>query len=226
MSPPLDIVISGIGTLCALGIGREECAAAWSEREPALFPAARAQPPAGLSNLAGEVPDFELATLLPAPKAYLDRQSELLLAACALALRDGRLAKGAFEPSRAGLALGSAWGAIGTLSRFFADYVGKGPRLVKPMLFPHAYANAAISLAAMEWELRGAHLNFVSGRDASTQALLAALDALRQGEADIMLAGGCEALNDTLWAALAETGRAASPGEGAAVFLLESAGSA
>jgi 3-oxoacyl-(acyl-carrier-protein) synthase len=117
--------------------------------------------------------------------------------------------------------MGSAWGALGTLARFFTDYLQKGPRLVKPMLFPHAYANAAISLASMEWELRGPHLHFVSGRDASTQALLAALAALRAGDADIMLAGGVEALDGVLWAALAEAGRPAAPGEGSAVLLLE-----
>jgi 3-oxoacyl-[acyl-carrier-protein] synthase II len=221
-----SVVITGLGVLSALGIGRPECAAAWGEGETALLPAARASPPAGIASLAGEVPAFQLESLLPTPKTYLDRHAELLLAACALALQDGGLAAGSYERARAGLAMGSAWGALGTLARFFTDYLQKGPRLVKPMLFPHAYANAAISLASMEWELRGPHLNFVSGRDASTQALVAALDALRAGAADIMLAGGVEALAGMLWAALAEAGRPAAPGEGAAVLLLERAAAA
>lgn len=218
---PPGVVVTGLGVLSALGIGRHECAASWEEGETALLPATRPAPPAGVAALAGQVPAFDLTSLLPTPKTYLDRNAELLLAACALALRDGGLETGSIDRARAGLAMGSAWGALGTLTRFFADYVRKGARLVKPMLFPHAYANAAISLASMEWELRGPHLNFVSGRDAATQALLAALDALRAGTADIMLAGGVEALDETLWAALAEAGRPAAPGEGSAVLLLE-----
>jgi 3-oxoacyl-[acyl-carrier-protein] synthase II len=226
METPRDIVISACGTLSALGIGLVDSAAAWAEGESACFPAARVTPPAGVDGLAGEVPDFALAELLPTPKAYLDRQSELLLAASALARRAGGLDTASFPPERAGLAMGSAWGALETLARFFADYVQKGPRLVKPILFPHSYANAAISLVAMEWEVRGPHLNFVSADVASTQALIAALDLLRAGEADLVMAGGAEALNTVRWRARLAAGNRAPPGEGAAVFLVERAATA
>jgi 3-oxoacyl-[acyl-carrier-protein] synthase II len=225
--PPVSVAVTGLGVVSALGLGREECAAAWREDVPALAAAVRARPPQGFPDLAGEAPEIPLAELLPSSKTYLDRQAELLLAACALALRDG-----AWRPAtesdrvRTGLSLGACWGPLETLARFFDDCLKKGPRLVKPMLFPHSYANAAISLAAMEWELRGPHFQFAGGRDASAQALLAARDLLLRGEADRMLAGGVEALGTTMWAALAAAGRPAAPGEGAAVLLLESEDSA
>ncbi len=221
MSVPRDIVISACGTLSALGIGLEESAAAWQEGESACFPATRLTPPEEADNLVGEVPTFALADLLTTPKAYLDRQSELLLAATALARQAGRLDNGAFAPDRTGLAIGTAWGGMQTLDLFFADYVAKGPRLVKPILFPHSYANAAISLVAMEWEVRGPHLNFVSGDVASTQALIAALDLLRSGEADLVMAGGAEGLSLPRWRARLAAGNRQPPGEGAALFLVE-----
>jgi hypothetical protein len=199
MHTPHDIVITACGMLSALGIGCEESAAAWQEGESACFPPARIAAPAGCDALAGEVPPVALADLALAPKAYLDRQSELLLAAAALARSAGKLAPDSFAAERVGLAMGTAWGAVQTLDLFFDDYVKKGPRLVKPILFPHSYANAGISLVAMEWEARGPHLNFVSGNDASTQALIAALDLLRSGEADLIMAGGAEGLNATRW---------------------------
>jgi 3-oxoacyl-(acyl-carrier-protein) synthase len=219
--PANDIVISAYDLLSALGIGREESAAAWTEGGSACFPAARVAVPDGAAPLAGEVPDFTLADFLPTPKAYLDRQSELLLVAAALARRSGRIDSAPFVPERIGLAIGTAWGALQTLTLFFDDYVKKGPRLVKPILFPHSYANAAISLAAMEWEIRGPHLNFVSGESASTQALIAALDMIRCGEADLVLAGGAEGLSVPRWQARLATGNGTPPGEGAAVLLIE-----
>ncbi len=197
MSEPSDIVVTGLGLLSPLGIGADETRAAWREGESALTRAAHPATPARTAlPWVSAVPDFRVADFLPTPKNYLDRNSELLLAACSLALADAGLAPGACRPERIGLGVGTAWGGLDTMAAFFDDYVRKGPRLVKPMLFPHTYANAAISLAAMEWELRGPHLNFASGRVASAQALVAALDALRADEADVMLAGGCEALGD------------------------------
>ena len=221
MQTPTDIVITGCGMLSALGIGLEESAAAWAEGESACFPAARTVPPPGVDALAGEVPDFILADILPTPKAYLDRHSELLLAATALARTASSVVAESFVAERVGLAMGSAWGGLQTLDLFFEDYIKKGPRLVKPMLFPHSYANAAISLVAMEWSARGPHLNFASGNDASTQALLAALDMLRNNEADLVMAGGAEGLNVVRWRARIATGLSTAPGEGAAVFLIE-----
>ena len=221
MPVPRDIVISACGTLSALGIGLDESSAAWREGESACFPALRLTPPEGADNLAGEVPAFALADLLATPKAYLDRQSELLLAAAALARQTGRLDTWSLAPERTGLAVGTAWGGVQTLDLFFADYVAKGPRLVKPILFPHSYANTAISLVAMEWEVRGSHLNFVGTDAASTQALIAALDMIRCGEVDLAMAGGAEALSLPRWRARLAAGDRRPPGEGAALFLVE-----
>ena len=218
-SDPITITVFDF--LSALGIGRHEATATLAEGESACMPAYIAVPPEGADPTAGEVPPFNLREILPSPKTYLDRHSELFLAATALALQDSRLSPGMIAPERVGLAVGTAWGGIGTLDTFFADYIHKGPRLVKPLLFPHSYANAAISLAAMEWEIRGPHLNFVSHATASTQALIAAFDTIRAGEADLVVAGGTEALSPARWKALLAEGRGLPPGEGAAAFLIE-----
>ena len=201
------IVITGIGILSPLGIGVEETTAALREGESALLPCARFLPPEGVSPLAGEVPDFQVDAFGVSPKTYLDRNSELLLAATGLALRDAGLAAAASQsPERIGLLVGTAWSGLDTQSAFFADYEQKGPRLVKPFLFPHTYFNTAISLTAIEWSLRGPHQSFASGRVASGQAIVAACDLLTNSEADVVLAGGCEALGPTRFRALAALG--------------------
>ena len=200
------IVITGIGILSPLGIGVEESAAALREGESALLPCGRFTPPAGVSPLCGEVPAFRVDEYLNAPKAYLDRNSELLLAATGMALRHAGIDATALAPERAGILVGTAWAGQDTMSAFFSDYVQKGPRLVKPFLFPHAYFNTAISFAAMEWSLRGVHQSFASGRVASGQALVEACDLLADNEADVILAGGCEALGPALFRLLAAQG--------------------
>ena len=216
------IAICSSGFVSALGIGSEEAEATWAEGESACLPSPGLPVPEGVADdTAGAVPPFEAETILPTAKAYLDRQSLFAMSAAALALRD--VGAGIVEKERFGIAHGTAWGAAETLARFWADCREKGPRLVKPMLFPHTYANAAASLISMEWELRGFHANFAGGRNASSFALAAAVDALRRREADAVLAGGSEALSADRWAALAKLGGPCPPGEGAAFFLLRRA---
>ena len=221
-SNPSKIAVLSSGFLSAMGIGTEEAAATWAEGESACFPAMAAQVPEGVTDTTvGEVPEFDPATVLPTAKAYLDRQSLLAMSASALALQGLDLA--AFDKERFGISHGTAWGAATTLANFYNDCLVKGPRLVKPMLFPHTYANAAASLISIEWELRGFHANYAGGRSASSFALLSAVDALRRNECDAVLAGGSEALSVGRWAAEAQTAAALPPGEGAAMFVLEKA---
>ena len=220
-SPRSRIAICSSGFMSALGIGSEEAEATWAEGESACLPSPGLSAPASVADdTAGVVPPFDPEALLPTAKAYLDRQSLLALSAAALALHDARPTT--VPADRFGIAHGTAWGAAETLARFWADCREKGPRLVKPMLFPHTYANAAASLISIEWELRGFHANFAGGTNASAFALAAAFDALRRHEADAILAGGSEALSTDRWADEAARG-VCPPGEGAAFFLLRRA---
>jgi hypothetical protein len=181
----------------------EEAAATWGEGESALFDD-------GDGQEVGLVPEFAPESILPTAKAYLDRQCLLALAASALALKNFGVNSGNVS---VGVSFGTARGPSATAARFASDCMEKGLRLARPMLFPHTYANAAASLASIEWGLRGHHANFAGGANASTLAIVSAVDAIRSGRCDAMVAGGAEAI--------APDSRENGAGEGAAVFALE-----
>jgi 3-oxoacyl-(acyl-carrier-protein) synthase len=226
---PIAVLITGLGAICALGADGEEIAAALREGEPALFPLARVTLPACAEPpLAGEAPEPDLAACGVAPKPYLDRASQLFLAACGMAFQQAGHDAGRLSEWQAGILCGTAWGCLTTAETFFADYVLKGPRLVKPFLFPHAYSNTAVSLAAMEWSLKGPHENAASPATASGIALVEAFDLIRSGTAEVLAAGGTEALSATRLRALASAAAdtAAPAGEAAATLVLESEASA
>lgn len=194
--PYTPLAITGAGTISALGIGREEFSAAWAEGESACFPMERIPWPADNEPPeVGEVPEFELSDFGITPKPYLDFASRYLLAACGEAIESAGWNRETLEKKRAGIAVGNAWGCTETAQRFFADYVRKGPRLVKPMLFPHTYANTAVSQASMEWSLKGSHGNTTSFQSASAWAMAEAAISLLKGETEIMLVAGCDALS-------------------------------
>lgn len=234
------VLITGLGPVSSVGCGREAfwqglAAEGCRLPEPGQDHARLclgSQAPVRLQN-------FRIGDYLQSEKPYLDPSSAYALAAASLAIQDGRL-----DPrtlARAGLVLGSAFGSLETLTRFAEGLFTKGPRLVKPVLFPHAYANTAISLVAMEFGIRGYHLHFASGFISGTAALLAAFDAIRQGAVDVALAGGYDAISETLlagWVACGWTAPSADPAasdpakvradglcppaEGAGIVMLES----
>jgi len=181
-TPNFPISITGMGAICALGADTDEIALALKEGEP---------PPSF------DAPDVDLAACGVATKSFLDRASQMFLAACGMAFRQAGLASAQLSEMQTGIFSGTAWGCLDTAELFFADYILKGPRLVKPMLFPHTYTNTPVSLAAMEWALTGPHENFVSGATASGAALVEAFDLLRNGTAQAIAVGGVDVLSQT-----------------------------
>jgi 3-oxoacyl-[acyl-carrier-protein] synthase II len=177
--------------------------------------------------MAAEIKSFNVADYLESQKNYLDRSSELAFAALSLALEDANLDPKAC--ASAALLLGSAYGNLATMSLFFTDYVQKGPRLVKPVLFPHTYSNTTISLLAIEYNLSGYHTSYAAGSVSSACALVEAFDLIRQGRETLALAGGFESLNPVLLSGLKASGAWAGedghggfiPGEGAGILVLE-----
>lgn len=187
------ITVDGHASVSALGLDTEEIQTAAEEGESACFELSRFEfgdPPPEV----GEVPEFAVTDFGVAPKPYLDPASRYLLGAVAAAagdiLKDNNLDSG-----RIGISVGTAWGCAETAELFFADYMRKGPRLVKPFLFPHTYSNTAISLAAMEWSLKGPHFNLTAPESAGALAFAQSVWALRRHAADMMVAAATDALS-------------------------------
>lgn len=214
-----DIVVTGIGPVSALGIGR----VAWTE---GLRAGRSGIGPVSLfatDGLAGEVRGFKLAEILPSMKTYNDRASEFTLAACHLALQDAGLSADGYDRWRAGIILGSTYGCLSTLYTYTAALQQKGPRFANPLLFSHTYVNTPTSLAAIEYGLGGHHGTY-AGHDAGHQALAAAREALQLGRADLLLVVGVDVLSEPLARASTAPDAPAAPlGEGACALVLETA---
>jgi len=214
-----SVVITGIGPVSAIGIGRAAWQAGLAGGESgvsplSLFPA---------DHPTAEVRNFDLDALLPSVKTYLDRASAFTLAAGQLALADAGLTPETIDRRRAGVVLGSEFGCLNTMQIYTAALQQKGARLANPLLFSHMYVNTPTSLAAIEFGLGGHHGTF-AGSGAGRQALESAVEALQLGRADMLLAAGVDAISEPLYRALAAEGTLDGPlGEGACALVLETA---
>lgn len=207
-------MITGVGPVVSIGVGREAFFEALKGGACGISPVTAFDCGAFRSRTAGEIRGFKADGYLKTPKTYLDRSSEFAFAAVSLALRDSGLDLEKEDRTRVGLLLGTAYGSLGTMSLFFDDFVKKGPRFVKPVLFPHVYPNTAISLLAIEYGIQGFHTAFASGSISAGCALVYALDLIRSGRADVVLAGGVEALSESLYRGCAMMDLLSPQGEG------------
>jgi 3-oxoacyl-[acyl-carrier-protein] synthase II len=156
-----------------------------------------------------------------------ERVTQLVLAAAAGALAEAGLCRrgdqpGAPEPRR-GVVLGTAFGCFLTNAEFEARFAEGGPPAASPRLFAATVSNAAAGELGIAYRLGGPAITLTAGGAAGLVALGHATDLLREGRADVLVAGGVDALGDALvrWlddGALA-VGRPAS--EAAALVVLE-----
>jgi 3-oxoacyl-[acyl-carrier-protein] synthase II len=232
-----QVLITGAGVISPLGVHLAELAEALAAGRSGVGEIAGFDARDYPCRYGAEVLDLELGDFLASSKTYLDRTSAFALAACADALKEA----GWGGDETVGLVLGTAWGCLDSLELFAEKFATGKRKLVPPLPFSHSYANAPNSLAAIEFKLRGFNACLTSGHVAGAAAIEYAARRIRLGKDRRLLAGGSDALSESIFHAyglrgvLSRDGQArpydpASGGlvlgEGAAVFALEDAASA
>jgi len=226
-----QVVLTGVGPVSAAGIGRDEFLRGVRSGEDFVAPVSLF-PTDGLPcSAAVEVKGLNLGEHLASEKTYLDRCSEFALASASLALRDAGLTLTDDNRHRVGICLGSAYGCLGTMRTFYERLLTKGAKFANSLLFSHSYVNTPISLVAIEFGIQGFHCAYTNGLTSGLTAIAHACDVLRSGQAEVLLAGGTDALCETLFRALCDAGTLAPDGsaegwrlgEGSGVLVLETA---
>jgi 3-oxoacyl-[acyl-carrier-protein] synthase II len=228
MSCPRSVVITGMGPISAIGIGREDFWAGVSDDRNGCRAPQRLQGDWPALPQLAECLDFVVEDYLETEKTYLDRCSAFVLAACSLALEDAGLQWRELDHARFGLSIGTAFGCLDSMHNVTARVQGKGLRFASPMIFTHSFANSPASLAAIEYRIEGPVSTVCCGDTSGGDALRYAFDVVRHGRAQVMLAGGVDVLSEAILAALNAAGGCAEgvPAEGGCLFVLETEDSA
>lgn len=158
----------------------------------------------------------------------LDRLTALSIATVGLALRD-RATVAEEDRSRTSVVLGSSQGSLRSISGFTRETLRhERPDYVNPALFPNTVMNCAAGQTAIWHGCCGPNVTVSAGHLSAISAIRFSMIALRQGYADLVLAGGAEEFTGpNAWAHYLtndEATRAHSPlAEGCAIFAIESA---
>ena len=175
----------------------------------------------------------------------IERFSQFALVAAEQAVQDAQLELSADEYPRAGVCMGSCLGGAGTLEDGYVETLLRKPSRVKPLSVLLSMNNAAASHLSIKYHLQGANMTYSTACSSSAIAVGEAYRQIKHGYADVMLAGGSEAMLTLgamkAWEALRtlaqedpdDAGASCKPfskdrtglvlGEGAAVIVLEDA---
>jgi len=97
------------------------------------------------------------------------------------------------EPERLGVALASGIGGVWTLLDAYDTLRDRGPRRVLPMTVPMLMPNGPAAAVGLELGARAGVRAPVSACSSGAEAIAMALDMIRSGIADVVVAGGTEA---------------------------------
>src|SRR5512135_2424560 len=175
----------------------------------------------------------------------IERFSQFALVAAEQAVLDAKLELAETEYPRAGVCMGSCLGGASTLEDGYIETLLRDPPRVKPLSVLLSMNNAAASHISIKYHLQGANMTYATACSSSAIAVGEAYRQIKHGYADVMLAGGAEAMLTLgvmkAWEALRtlaqedpnDSGASCKPfsknrtglvlGEGAAVLVLEDA---
>lgn len=145
-------------------------------------------------KVSAEVRGFE-------PEQYMDRKearrmarfSQFALAAAMDAAKQASLKPENEDPERVGVLLGNGYGGFPNTDEAVRTIVHKGGMRVDPFYMLKALPNMAASHLSMEFNAKGYISTITTACAAASQAMGEAMEVIRRGHADVMLAGGSEA---------------------------------
>lgn len=190
------IVITGIGVVSPIGIGKEDF---WQN----LFKGNSGFKPITLFDtsdfkvkVAGEVTEFNPKDILGNQGLMdLDRATLLLLSAAKLALEDANLNITEENTKHIGVSVGTTFGSLHSTSRFDQESLKEGPRYVNPSIFPSVVGNSPASRLNIRFKIKGFSSTISTGMCSSLDAIDYARDFIRLNRNNIIIAGSVEDLS-------------------------------
>jgi 3-oxoacyl-[acyl-carrier-protein] synthase II len=188
------VVITGMGAFSPIGSDPDTLWRSVCMGKSGVGPITRFDASGFETTFAAEVKDFDPEAILGRKESRrMDRYSQLGVAATIQAAEAANLPEDSVEPTRVGMLLGTGMGAIETIESGMETLLDRGPRRIGPFFMPMMLGNMASGLASIRIGAKGPNMATVSACASSAHAIGEATRWIREGVADVVYSGGCEA---------------------------------
>ncbi|HTK89918.1 MAG TPA: beta-ketoacyl-ACP synthase II [Verrucomicrobiae bacterium] len=189
------VVITGLGAVTPVGNTAEEFWASLTQGKSGIGPITRFDSEGFPTRIAGEVKGFDaLKYVDKKDERKLDLYLKYAVACAVMAVEDAGLDPAKEDGDRFGVLVGSGIGGISTLLESHKVLLDKGPDRVSPFFIPMLIINMASGLISMRFGARGPNSSVVTACATGNHAIGDATRIIQRGDADVMIAGGAEAI--------------------------------
>jgi 3-oxoacyl-[acyl-carrier-protein] synthase II len=197
------VVVTGMGAISPIGNTVEEFCESLKAGKSGIGPITSFDTTNFDVKIAGEVKNFDPTLWIDKKEARkMSRFTQFASAAAAQALIDAGLLNDAgadgkrlvkSDPERTGVVMGNGIGGFEIVSESFRKLFESGPKRMLPLTVPLMISNEAAGNISMLFGTRGPAFTQVTACASGTDALGQALDLIRAGRCDVIIAGGTEA---------------------------------
>lgn len=194
------VVVTGVGVISPNGIGKDNVYNAMISGKSAVRLVDGFDVSTFNTKIAAEVRDFDpfVFSLTHDEAVRMDRYVQFAVVAADMAIRDSGLDFSKEDLIRTGVSLANAICGTKYMEEEFSLVTDSGknpinPKLVRPDLYDAAMFNTPSIEISARYGLRGTCNTISTGCTAGTDSLGFCLEAIQDGEADIMIAGASEA---------------------------------
>ena len=188
------VVVTGMGAITPIGLSVSEFWDAVKQKKLGFAPITHFDASEYKCHLAAEVKGFEGKNYMDFKSAKrMELFSQYAMAASKEAIEDAGLDMSQEDAYRAGCAISSGIGSLQAIEREYKKLTDKGPSRVNPLFVPMMISNMAAGNVSIAYGLKGKSINVVTACASGTNSIGEAFRTIQYGDADLMVAGGCEA---------------------------------
>lgn len=189
------VVVTGVGLLCSVGTGTEECWSALRAGKSGIGLITQFDASQFSSKIAGEVKDFD-------PLQYVEKKDvkkmgrfiQFAMAASEFAMK----ASGLEVPDEAdaeslGVYIGSGIGGFEVIEREHKTLLERGPSRLSPFFIPSCIVNLASGYVSIRYGAKGPSSATATACTTSAHSIGDSYRLIQHGYADVMICGGSEA---------------------------------
>lgn len=188
------VVITGIGAITPVGNTVDEYWNSLKEGKHGFGPITQFDASAYKCKLVGEVKNFVAKDYIdPKSARRMARFTQFAVKATQEAMADSGLDMSKEDAYRVGTCIGLGVGSLQELENAYGTILTKGPLRVSPFVVPMMISNIAAGNVAIQFGLKGKSIDVVTACASGTNSIGEAFRTIQYGDADVMVAGGCEA---------------------------------